>query len=90
MEIGYYLICHWRFPINRSSGEISHNTLETCRKAQIYYHNGDYFIIRFKSMEERNEVLYSGSNTIKNRHVIMKEWSADLNFKNKILKTIPI
>lgn len=59
-------------------------------KTQIYYHNDDYFVIRFKSMEERYDILFLGPNTINNKPVIMKEWSADFNFQNKILKTIQI
>ncbi|XP_019239744.1 PREDICTED: uncharacterized protein LOC109219729 [Nicotiana attenuata] len=69
-----FLITQWKF------GE----------KPQVYYHNDDYFVIRFKSIEDRGEVLFSGPNTINNRHVIMKEWSIDFNFQNEVLKTIPL
>ncbi|XP_075108979.1 uncharacterized protein LOC142180802 [Nicotiana tabacum] len=69
-----FLVTQWRF----------------AEKHQVYYHNDDYFVIRFKSIEDKEKVLLSEPNTINNRPVIMKEWSADFNFQNEVLKTIPI
>lgn len=59
-------------------------------KPQIYYHNEDYFVIRFQNLEERNEVLYSGPHTINNRPVIMKAWTPDFNLYEEVLNTIPL
>ncbi|XP_019267318.1 PREDICTED: uncharacterized protein LOC109244650 [Nicotiana attenuata] len=59
-------------------------------KPQIYYHNEDYFIIRFSSIEERDQVLYSGPHTINNRPIIMKAWSEEFNLHDEVLKTIPL
>ncbi|XP_075081709.1 uncharacterized protein LOC107826912 [Nicotiana tabacum] len=59
-------------------------------KPQIYYHNDDYFVIRFSNVEERDQVLYSGPHTVNNRPIIMKAWSADFNLHDEILKTIPL
>lgn len=41
-------------------------------------------------MDEWNGVLYLVANTINNMTVIMKEWSANFNFQNEILKSIQI
>ncbi|XP_019267285.1 PREDICTED: uncharacterized protein LOC109244618 [Nicotiana attenuata] len=59
-------------------------------RPQIYYHNEDYFIIRFSSIEERDQVLYSGPHTINNRPIIMKAWSEEFNLHDEVLKTIPL
>lgn len=59
-------------------------------KPQIYYHNEDYFVTRFDSMEERNEVLYSGPHTINNMPVIMKAWTPNFNIHDEMLSTIPL
>ncbi|XP_019242636.1 PREDICTED: uncharacterized protein LOC109222774 [Nicotiana attenuata] len=59
-------------------------------KPQIYYHNEDYFIIRFSSIEERDQILYSGPHTINNRPIIMKAWSEEFNLHDEVLKTIPL
>lgn len=34
------------------------------RKPKVYYHNGGYFLVRFASMDDRNEVLYSGPHML--------------------------
>ncbi|XP_070035466.1 uncharacterized protein [Nicotiana tomentosiformis] len=40
-------------------------------------------------MEDKNKVLYSGTHTIGNKPIILKSWSADFNFYDEVLKTIP-
>lgn len=49
-------------------------------KPKIYYHNDGYFIVKFQSIEDRDEVLYSGPHTINNKPVITKLWCVDFNF----------
>lgn len=50
-------------------------------KPEIYYHNEDYFVIRFSTMEEKNEVSFSGPHTINSRPVIMKAWTANFSLQ---------
>ncbi|XP_075077311.1 uncharacterized protein LOC142164046 [Nicotiana tabacum] len=59
-------------------------------KPKVYYHNEGYFVILFNTMEDKNEVLYSGTHTIGNKPIILKSWSADFNFYDEVLKTIPL
>lgn len=47
------------------------------KKPQIYCHNEDYFVVGFDSLEERNEVLFSGPHTVNNRPAIVKTWSPE-------------
>lgn len=41
-------------------------------------------------MDDQNEVLYSGHYTIANKPVIVKAWSPQFNFNNKVLKVVSI
>ncbi|XP_075085157.1 uncharacterized protein LOC142168375 [Nicotiana tabacum] len=59
-------------------------------KPQIYYHNDDYFVIRFSNLEERDQVPYSDPHTVNNHPMIMKAWSADFNLHDEVWKIIPL
>lgn len=59
-------------------------------KPQIYYHNEDYFVIRFANLEKRNQVRYTGTYTINNRPIVMKACTPDLNLHKEVLRTIPL
>lgn len=55
------------------------------QKPQIYYHQEDYFVISFSSMEERDEVMFSEPHTTKNRPVILRLWNQDFNLYDEVL-----
>ncbi|XP_019232866.1 PREDICTED: uncharacterized protein LOC109213514 [Nicotiana attenuata] len=59
-------------------------------KPKVYYRNEGYFVVKFSSIEERNEVLYSGPSTINSRPVITKAWAPDFDFEEEVLKTLPL
>ncbi|XP_060200266.1 uncharacterized protein LOC132628505 [Lycium barbarum] len=66
-------------------------SLGICReRPHMYYHNDNYFIIRFQTLEERDQVLLSGPSTINNKPVIMKPWTSTFSFKEEVLKNVPI
>ncbi|XP_059285740.1 uncharacterized protein LOC132039223 [Lycium ferocissimum] len=44
--------------------------------------------IIFNSVEDRDDVIFSGSYTMFSRPIILKAWSADFDFKEEILRTI--
>ncbi|KAF3670379.1 putative protein DOWNSTREAM OF FLC-like [Capsicum annuum] len=50
-------------------------------KPKIYYHNNDYLLVKFASMDDRNDLLYSRPHILNNRPIILKARSAnfDLN-----------
>ncbi|XP_030510959.1 uncharacterized protein LOC115725539 [Cannabis sativa] len=48
------------------------------------------FLIRFDTMEHRDEVLNGGYIFFNKRLVIMKAWDPNTNFKNEDIRTIPI
>lgn len=41
-------------------------------KPKIYLHNDIYFVMKFNTLEDRNEVLYSSPHTINNKPIIIK------------------
>lgn len=56
----------------------------------LYLHEDGYYIIKFQSIEDMQEVLYTGPHTINNRSIILKQWSADFDFAKKFLAEIPL
>lgn len=62
----------------------------TVSKPKVYYHNDGYFLVRFANVDDRNEVLYSGSYLMNNRTIIVKIWSPEFDFNKEVLQTVPI
>ncbi|XP_010314397.2 uncharacterized protein [Solanum lycopersicum] len=56
-------------------------------KPDVFLYEEGY-IIKFKSLNDMNEVLFSGSYTISNRPIILKQWCPDFNFENEFLTKI--
>ncbi|XP_015072458.1 uncharacterized protein LOC107016532 [Solanum pennellii] len=59
-------------------------------KPEVFLHDEGYYIIKFKSLTDMNEVLYSGPYTISNRPIILKQWSAEFEFGKEFLTEIPL
>ncbi|XP_075076839.1 uncharacterized protein LOC142163451 [Nicotiana tabacum] len=57
-------------------------------KPKVYFHNDGYFVVRFNSIEDRDEMLYSGPYMLNNKPIIMKVWFADFDFNKEVLQTI--
>lgn len=56
----------------------------------IFLHDGGFYIVKFKSIHDRDEILYSGSYTINNMPLILKVWSPDFDFKQELPRTMPL
>ena len=59
-------------------------------KPEVFLHDEGYYIIKFKSLNDMNEVLYSGPYTISNRPIILKQWSTEFEFGKEFLTEIPL
>lgn len=57
---------------------------------KVYYHNDEYFLIKFKSIIDRDEVLYSGPHMMHNRPVIVIVWEADFDLNKEVFRIIPL
>lgn len=44
----------------------------TAAKPEVFYHEEGYYVIRFASTDDMNQILYSGPYTINNRPIILK------------------
>lgn len=59
-------------------------------KTKIYYHNKGYFMMKFSTTTDKNQVLYAGPQMLNNRPISIKAWTPDFDFANKVCKTIPL
>ncbi|XP_058784641.1 uncharacterized protein LOC131659469 [Vicia villosa] len=62
----------------------------TVQLPDLLYHDDRYFIMRFKSMKEKEEILMNGPYTIKNIPMLLRDWKPDFCMKKDMLRTIPI
>ena len=59
-------------------------------KPEVFLHEEGYYIIKFRSLSDMNEVLYSGPYTISNRPIILKQWNPEFDFGAEFLTEIPL
>lgn len=57
---------------------------------QVFKHDEGFFIVRMKTREERDFILFSGPHLFYGKAMIVKQWSANFNFHEEVLKVIPI
>ncbi|KAM3203149.1 hypothetical protein P3L10_030775 [Capsicum annuum] len=60
------------------------------QKPRVYLHAERYFVVKFSSVAERDEVFVSGPYTLASRPIILKAWTNEFNLHEKVLKTIPL
>lgn len=58
-------------------------------KSDLYYHEDGYYVVRFQSMADLNEFIYSGSYTVNNRSLVLKHWSPQFDSSVEFLTEIP-
>lgn len=46
--------------------------VNTASKPKLYYHNDGYFLVRFNSSDDKNELLYSGPHMMHTKPIIVK------------------
>lgn len=56
----------------------------------LYYHDDGYFLMRFKSHEDKEVVLVKGPYSIRGMPMVLKEWKPDFNMKQDMMRTMPI
>ncbi|XP_019263541.1 PREDICTED: uncharacterized protein LOC109241271 [Nicotiana attenuata] len=59
-------------------------------KPKVYFHNDGYFVVRFNSISDRDEILYSGPHMLNNNPIIMRVWSTDFDFNKEVLQIISV
>ncbi|CAI8597013.1 unnamed protein product [Vicia faba] len=69
-----FMIKHWNF----------------VQLSDMYYHEEGYFILRFKMLRERDDVLMKGPYMFISMSLLIREWRLDFNLKDDMLRTLPI
>lgn len=53
-------------------------------KPRVYLHDEGFFcFIKFQSIADKNEVLFSGPHMFNNKHIIVKSWTLTSIFMKK-------
>ncbi|CAK8569173.1 unnamed protein product [Lathyrus sativus] len=58
--------------------------------SDMYFNDEGYFILRFKSFTDRDEVLLRGPYMLRNIPLLIREWKLDFKIKDELLRTLPI
>ncbi|XP_058784779.1 uncharacterized protein LOC131659635 [Vicia villosa] len=66
------------------------NTWNFVTLPDLYYHDEGYFLIRFRTRKDRDDVLKGGPYSVYKKPVLLFEWSPNFNVKEDILRVIPI
>ncbi|CAK8540004.1 unnamed protein product [Lathyrus sativus] len=56
----------------------------------MYFNDEGYFILRFKSFKDRDEVLLRGLYMIRNIPLLIREWRPGFKIKDELMRTLPI
>ncbi|XP_058769354.1 uncharacterized protein LOC131643216 [Vicia villosa] len=56
----------------------------------IFYNEEGFFILKFRSIEDKDLILMKGPYTIHNVPMILRDWSPDFNFKRDSIRTLPL
>ncbi|XP_058762881.1 uncharacterized protein LOC131636267 [Vicia villosa] len=56
----------------------------------IYYHEEGYFLLKFHSLHDRDQVQMKGPYSIHGAPMVLKEWYPKFEFKRDMLRTLPI
>lgn len=56
----------------------------------IYYHDDGYFLLKFKTHKDMDDVMLRGPYTVRNMPMLLREWKPGFNLKQDMLRTLPI
>lgn len=62
----------------------------TAARPDIFLHEDGYYIVKFQSLDDLSEILYSGPYSINNRPIILKQWSPDYDHNAAFLTEVPL
>lgn len=57
---------------------------------ELYLHEEGYYVIKFQTIEDLNEVFYAGPYSINNRPILLKAWTPDFDFNVEFPTEIPL
>lgn len=57
---------------------------------ELFYHNEGYFLVRFNTVDERNEVMHKGPYSIFSMPLFLRKWTLDFVIKENLLRVMPL
>ncbi|XP_059278818.1 uncharacterized protein LOC132033000 [Lycium ferocissimum] len=57
---------------------------------RVYWHEEGYYIVKFRCIEDRDEILYSGPYTLNSRPLILTPWTPNFDFQQDFPRTMPL
>lgn len=64
--------------------------LNQVRKPKVFLYEEGYFLVKFESISDRNEILYSGPYTMDSRPGITKALTPNFSFHDVITRVVPL
>ncbi|KAG5586656.1 hypothetical protein H5410_047090 [Solanum commersonii] len=52
-------------------------------KPDLFYHDESYYVVKFHTIKDLNEVYYTEPYSINNRPIIFKPWTPNFSFKDE-------
>ncbi|KAH0706100.1 hypothetical protein KY289_011176 [Solanum tuberosum] len=62
----------------------------TMASPNFFYHDEGYYVVKFPSESYMKEIVFTGPYSIKNKPIILKQWTPKLDFKVEFLADIPL
>ncbi|KAL5172015.1 hypothetical protein HKD37_16G044853 [Glycine soja] len=56
----------------------------------IYYYDDGYFLLKFNTHKDMDDVMLRGPYTVRNMPMLLREWKPGFNLKQDMLRTLPI
>ncbi|XP_047266795.1 uncharacterized protein LOC107854440 isoform X1 [Capsicum annuum] len=66
------------------------NFWKTEKISQIMYHDEGYFVFRFESVKDSEEILFGGPYTFQNKPFILQRWELNFEFNPDCITNIPL
>lgn len=57
---------------------------------EVFLHEDGYFIVKFQTQNDRDEILYAGPYTLNNKPIILNVWTPNFDFNEEFLRTLPL
>ncbi|OIT18954.1 PREDICTED: uncharacterized protein LOC109222056 [Nicotiana attenuata] len=77
-------------PYEKSMENYVESVWDFVTRPQILYHQEGYYVFRFTTVEERDEVVQAGPYSYHNKPFILQNWERDFHFDPKCITTIPL
>lgn len=75
------IVCYWG-NVGVQLYEIQ--TWVNVEKPDLFYHDEGYCMVKFQSESDTREILFVGPYNISNKPIILKQWTPNLDFKNRV------